>query len=259
MADGVIGVSRAGVVGVALVVVGLCAGSYLAGRRRGPDLNGTENVLAPGAGGEITDHPSAGEARSPATASRGTTVARTPDGGVAPPVAALGSSACAAIVLADSRALLEVATHAHRNAVHSCQANYRTDYSGAYAPYLPDPRDTCGALSEELWNSSRTEIDGPVNALLTMAGGDGAILFADAECSSMTDDEFGAALHVLSAAPARVSREFVECSVRREREHEAFPLWTLLTAARDYPGAREWLSGVEFEDERTTRRLADLD
>jgi hypothetical protein len=90
-----------------------------------------------------------------------------------------------------------------------------------------------------------------------LPGSDERPIFADRDCTAMSDEEFALAANVVVVAPVYTDLRFIECAVRREH-NESYVLWSLMEAAREAPHAREWFRGSVFSDPRTTSRLEAL-
>lgn len=186
-----------------------------------------------------------------------------PDGGGLPidggtPARTMEPMACAELLIADSTSMMNMAVGAHRRALRRCRSHY---VEGAdESPRVPGSRETCGVLSEQLWNDSEIEVRGYLEGLHAAYGSrraPGRVLFADESCESMDDDSYGAALHVVSAAPDWVSESFFRCAIARETD-ESFILFMLLRLAQAIPDAREWVRGREFTQPNLVEAAAAL-
>lgn len=154
---------------------------------------------------------------------------------------------CAVQVLHDSRAIIDSVQALHRAARAAC-----VDAYGHAAP--DDPYEECGDLSEALWNRA-PELAGFLQLMTQLAGSLRPEMFSDLNCRAMDDADYAAAMAVIYYGPGLVSPDFLRCAVARESDHEAMPLWTLLTAIEEIPGAETWVPNRAFRDERTLSRL----
>lgn len=166
---------------------------------------------------------------------------------------------CAATILNDSRAMIERIAEVHAAAQETCLGGYVSHADPSRGALDPDAREPCGALSEQLWNTTRGSVDDAVNTLAAFGGDSRVELLADVDCDSLDEEHFGAAVHVATVAPAVVSHDFFRCAIRRESRHEEFPLWSLLSVIRGLPEARTWVPASDYRDDRTLRRLSALE
>jgi hypothetical protein len=186
-----------------------------------------------------------------------------PDGGSLPtdagaPEPVMEAASCAGMLMTDSASMLDMAEQSHHRALQLCLTHFVEGSDSS--PRLPASTETCGTLSEQLWNQSDIDIRGYLEGLHMSYGlrrGPGRVLFADQACESMNDDQFGAALHVLSDAPDWVSIDFFRCAIAREHD-ESFRLFMLLRLAREIPGAREWVNQREFVEPNFVEAAAAL-
>lgn len=160
---------------------------------------------------------------------------------------------CFARALGSHREVLNWLKSVHHRARATCVRMRGIDVIGEV-----DPRDTCGDLDESLWNQSNEELASALRAINDFSDGNDALhgaLWRDVDCSTLSEQEFGTALHTAVLAPNWIAPDFLRCAVLRESGQESFPLWAAMDAVAVVPESGEWVDGRTFQDERTNRRV----
>lgn len=122
------------------------------------------------------------------------------------------------------RELLAWTTTIQQRARRDCLSRSNIRYRDA----PEDPRARCGALTEEQWVQSSHYFETALRAVRELSGqASGDLLgrmWANTDCTRLSDREFGAALQLTSLAPQWVHPDFIVCAIRSESHAEAFPL-----------------------------------
>ena len=154
----------------------------------------------------------------------------------------------------NSTATLEMVMDLHRASHDACRlAVSRAEGS------LSSDDDPCGPSAEPLWAEANVQMQ-PIlltarNTVFRSESSLRGVLFADLDCATLNEEQFGAAAHLVQLSGQWVGERFTLCALRRAAAHEDTQLWALMDSGGQIDGAISILREFEFSDARTLRRL----
>lgn len=229
-------------------------------RRSGPLQSPTPG---PGGGG-TPDSPGSAVGEEPSSPPRSETGQLELDGGTEAQFEDeyQSASACFRDLLRRDDLVLSLVFEEDGRAQMACAAQARRESEELS---LEDRRERCGPRSEHTWNQSNERLSALMGAMMLMLERAGdrpeRQLWADTECQTLSEREFGAALHLAALVPQLTDERFIRCAIERQSSREDFGLWSALDVARSIEDPQADLLGLEgtnFTDPRTLRRISRL-